>query len=39
MSLRIYEDRGKLNYELGRTNLFWCGPAEPFIEEGAKWFV
>ncbi len=39
LALRIYEDEGKLNYEIGRTNLFWGGPAESFIEKGAEWFA
>jgi hypothetical protein len=39
LTLRIYEDKGKLNYEVGRTNMFSCGPAEPFIEKRAKWFA
>lgn len=39
MSLKIYEDKEKLNYEVGRTNMFWCGPAEPFIDQEAPWFV
>ncbi len=39
LSLRIYEDKGKLNYEIGRTNMFWSGPAEPIIEKGPCWFA
>jgi hypothetical protein len=51
LTLRIYEDEGKLNYEIGHTisyrlSLLWryretvaSGPAEPFIEQGSKWFA
>jgi hypothetical protein len=51
LSLRIYEDKGKLNYEIGRRISVRVspfrrdqmdvasGPAEPFIERGANWFA
>jgi hypothetical protein len=51
LSLKIYEDKGKLNYEIGRhisvrVSPFRrdqmdvaSGPAEPFIEKGSKWFA
>jgi hypothetical protein len=39
LTLEIYEEKGKLNYLVGRTNMFSSGPAEPFIEKGPKWFA
>ncbi len=51
LTLRIYEDKGKLNYEIGHTISYrlsplWryrgtvaSGPAEPVIEKGSKWFA
>ena len=51
LTLTIYEDKGKLNYTIGRTISIRlspfhrfaedvaCGPAEPFIEKGSRWFA
>jgi hypothetical protein len=51
LTLRIYEDKGKLNYKIGRTlsartsltrrfqERVFGGPADPIIEKGANWFA
>jgi hypothetical protein len=51
LTLRIYEDKGKLNHEFVTTislptsllrrsvETASCGPAEPRIEKGTKWFA
>ncbi len=49
VTLRIYEDKGKLNYRIARHvskrenptryGTVTSGPSQPFIEKGSRWFA